>query len=57
MHKFTIYQNRGGDFVATFQYNKEVLFRSEPQRSKGGALVVIAHMKEHGPTAPVEDNT
>lgn len=54
-HKFTIKQNKAGEYVAYFKYNSETMFWTEGYSSKTSAKEAIESIKKNGPGAPVED--
>ena len=54
-HKFTIKQNKAGEYVAYFKYNSETIFWTEGYSSKAGAVNAIESIKKNGPGAPMED--
>jgi uncharacterized protein YegP (UPF0339 family) len=54
-HKFTIKQNKAGEYVAYFKYNSEPIFWTEGYSSKANAQNAIDSIKKNGPGAPVEE--
>ncbi|GAA4815133.1 YegP family protein [Sphingosinicella ginsenosidimutans] len=54
-HKFTIKQNKAGEYVAYFKYNAETIFWTEGYSSKAGAVNAIESIKKNGPGAPTEE--
>jgi len=54
-HKFTIKQNKAGEYVAYFKYNSETIFWTEGYSSKASAVNAIESVKKNGPGAPTED--
>lgn len=54
-HKFTIKQNKAGEYVAYFKYNSETIFWTEGYSSKAGAVNAIESIKKNGPGAATED--
>lgn len=54
-HKFTIKQNKAGEYVAYFKYNSETIFWTEGYSSKASAKNAIESIKKNGPGAAVED--
>ena len=54
-HKFTIKQNKAGEYVAYFKYNAETIFWTEGYSSKAGAVNAIESIKKNGPAAPTEE--
>ena len=54
-HKFTIEQNKAGEYIARFKHNSEVIFRTEGYSSKAAARNAIASILKSGPEAPVEE--
>jgi uncharacterized protein YegP (UPF0339 family) len=54
-HKFTIKQNKAGEYVAYFKYNSETIFWTEGYSSKAGAVNAIESVKKNGPGAPTEE--
>lgn len=54
-HKFTIKQNKAGEYVAYFKYNSETIFWTEGYSSKAGAVNAIESVKKNGPGAATED--
>ena len=54
-HKFTIKQNKAGEYVAYFKYNSEAIFWTEGYSSKAGAVNAIESIKKNGPGAPTEE--
>ena len=54
-HKFTIKQNKAGEYVAYFKYNAETIFWTEGYSSKAGAVNAIESIKKNGPGAPSEE--
>lgn len=55
-HKFTIKQNKAGEYVAYFKYNSETMFWTEGYSSRSGAVNAIESIKKNGPGAPTEDD-
>lgn len=56
-HRFEIRNNKKGEFVAYFCYNKESIFWTEGYASKAGAKNAIESMKKNGPGAETVDTT
>ncbi|MBM6577600.1 MAG: DUF1508 domain-containing protein [Sphingomonas sp.] len=54
-HKFTIEQNKAGEYIARFKHNSEVIFWTEGYSSKAAARNAIASILKNGPEAPVEE--
>jgi uncharacterized protein YegP (UPF0339 family) len=54
-HKFTIKQNKAGEYVAYFKYNSETIFWTEGYSSKASAVNAIESVKKNGPGAPTEE--
>ncbi len=54
-HKFTIKQNKAGEYVAYFKYNSETIFWTEGYSSKANAVNAIESIKKNGPGAPTEE--
>ena len=54
-HKFTIKKNKGGEFVARFLYNSEVIFWTEGYSSKASARNAIASVLKNGPGAEIDE--
>lgn len=54
-HRFEIRQNKAGEYVAYFCYNKETIFWAEGYSSKSGAQNAIDSIKKNGPDAEVVD--
>jgi len=55
-HKFTIKQNKAGEYVAYFKYNSETMFWTEGYSSRASAVNAIESIKKNGPDAPTEDD-
>ena len=56
-HKFKIAKAKGGQFVAKFVYNAEIMLWSENYASKASAENCVASLKKNAPGAPVVDLT
>lgn len=56
-HRFEIRQNKKGEFVAYFVYNKETMFWTEGYTSKASAKNAIESIKKNGPKADTIDTT
>lgn len=56
-HRFEIRQNKKGEFVAYFVYNKETMFWTEGYTSKASAKNAIESIKKNGPKADTVDTT
>lgn len=54
-HKFTIKQNKAGEYVAYFKYNSETIFWTEGYSSKANAVNAIESIKKNGPGAATEE--
>ncbi|MDQ8755094.1 DUF1508 domain-containing protein [Sphingosinicella sp. LHD-64] len=54
-HKFTIKQNKAGEYVAYFKYNSETIFWTEGYSSKANAVNAIESIQKNGPGAPTEE--
>lgn len=54
-HKFTIKQNKAGEYVAYFKYNSETIFWTEGYSSRAGAVNAIESIKKNGPGADTQD--
>lgn len=54
-HRFTIEQNKAGEYIARFKHNSEVIFWTEGYSSKAAARNAIASILKNGPDAPVEE--
>ena len=54
-HKFTIKQNKAGEYVDYFKYNSETIFWTEGYASRSGAVNAIESIKQNGPGADVQD--
>lgn len=54
-HKFTIKQNKAGEYVAYFKYNSETIFWTEGYASRAGAVNAIESVKKNGPGAETQD--
>jgi uncharacterized protein YegP (UPF0339 family) len=54
-HKFTIEQNKAGEYIARFKHNSEVIFWTEGYSSKAAARNAIASILKNGPEAPVKE--
>ena len=50
-HHFKIKQNKAGEYVAYFMYNKEAIFWTEGYSSKDSANNAIESIKKNGPGA------
>lgn len=50
-HHFKIKQNKKGEYVAYFMYNKEPIFWTEGYTSKASARNAIESVKKNGPDA------
>ncbi len=55
-HYFQIAQNKKGEFVATFKYNKEAIFWTEGYSSKVAAKKAIASILKNGPNAEIRES-
>ena len=56
-HRFEIRNNKKGEFVAYFCYNKEAIFWTEGYASKASAKNAIESIKKNGPGAETVDTT
>lgn len=56
-HKFQIAGAKGGQFIARFSYNSEVMVWSETYTSAASAKNCIESIKKNAPEAPVVDLT
>ena len=56
-HKFTIKQNKAGEYVAYFMYNAEPIFWTEGYKSKASAKNAIASVQKNGPGAETVDES
>jgi uncharacterized protein len=56
-HYFEIKNNKKGEFVAYFYYNKEAIFWTEGYKSKASAKNAIESVLKNGPGAEVRDST
>ena len=56
-HKFKITAAKGGQFMAKFVYNSEIMLWSENYASKASAKNCIDSLKKHAPGAVVVDQT
>jgi uncharacterized protein YegP (UPF0339 family) len=54
-HRFEIRNNKKGEFVAYFCYNKETIFWTEGYASKASAKNAIESIKKNGPGAETVD--
>ena len=54
-HKFKITAAKGGQFMAKFVYNSEIMLWSENYASKASAKNCIDSLKKHAAEAAVED--
>ena len=55
-HHFKIRQNKAGEYVAYFMYNKEAMFWTEGYSSRAGAKNAIESIKKNGPGAEVMED-
>jgi uncharacterized protein len=55
-HYFQITQNKKGEFVAYFRYNKEAIFWTEGYSSKASAKKAIESILKNGPGAEVRED-
>ena len=56
-HRFEIRNNKKGEFVAYFCYNKEAIFWTEGYASKASAKNAIESIKKNGPGSETVDTT
>lgn len=56
-HHFKIKQNKKGEHVAYFMYNKEAIFWTEGYSSKANAKKAIESIKKNGPKAEIRDES
>lgn len=56
-HHFKIKRNKGGEYVAYFMYNSEVMFWTEGYSSKASAQNAIESIKKDGPGADTVDES
>jgi uncharacterized protein YegP (UPF0339 family) len=54
-HYFEIKENKKGEFVAYFKYNKETMFWTEGYASRASAKSAIESIKKNGPEAEIRD--
>ena len=54
-HYFEIKENKKGEFVAYFKYNKETMFWTEGYVSRASAKNAIESIKKNGPAAEIRD--
>jgi uncharacterized protein len=54
-HFFEIKNNKKGEFVAYFKYNKEAIFWTEGYKTKASAKKAIESILKNGPAAEVRE--
>jgi uncharacterized protein len=54
-HYFEIKQNKKGEFVAYFKYNKESIFWTEGYKTRASAKNAIASVLKNGPGAEIRE--
>jgi uncharacterized protein len=57
MHKFTVSATKGGEYIARFGYNSEIMLWSENYAGKASAKNCVESLKKNAPGAPVIDLT